>query len=146
MLLPDHRAYQAERGGTLGRRSGPPARGRDRYDHRPGSAPCPSIEHIRTGKLRGLVATTATRPEALPDMRLERGLRLCAANIRSSLQLPNATGDCVSVDFGRRHRGRDREAGLSTKYFSPCFSVCFLDLILSDPHSDLMFDEPGRTA
>jgi hypothetical protein len=29
----------------------------------------PSIEHVKTGKLRGLAATTATRPEALRDMR-----------------------------------------------------------------------------
>ena len=44
------------------------------------------------------------------------------------------TNEIISVDFGRRQG--NREAGLFTKYLSPCF----LDFILSHPHSNLMFD------
>jgi hypothetical protein len=32
----------------------------------------------------------------------------------------------------------------SAKYFSPCFRLYPLDLILSHPHSDLMFDGDSR--
>ena len=35
-------------------------------------------------------------------------------------------------------------AGLSANYFSPCFSLCLLDLILSQPLFDLIFDGNGR--
>ena len=55
----------AERGGTLGRRSGPRlAAVTDMTTAGFGTMP-PSIEDIKTGKLRGLAATTGTRPEAL---------------------------------------------------------------------------------
>src|SRR5579864_3812311 len=40
---------------------------------------------------------------------------------------------CVRVHLGgstRRRHGREREAGLPTKYFWPCFSLRLLDLIL----------------
>src|SRR5712692_6972191 len=35
-------------------------------------------------------------------------------------------------------------AAWPAKHFSPCFSVCLLDLMLSHPHSDLLFDSDCR--
>src|SRR5882672_11072714 len=71
-------------------------------------------------------------------------LAVCAASITDSLQRPNATGECVGVDFGHRHRGRDREARLPMKYFNPCFSLCLLDLIMHHKRSDLVLDGNRR--
>src|SRR5258706_14689009 len=71
-------------------------------------------------------------------------LAACAASITGSLQRQNETGECVSVDFGHRHRGTDREARLPTKYFNPCFSLCLPDLILRHKRSDLMLDGNRR--
>src|SRR5712671_7339883 len=71
-------------------------------------------------------------------------LAVCAVSIKGSLQRPNATGECVNVDFGHGHRGMDREARLPTRYFNPCFSLCLLDLIMRHKRSDLVLDGNRR--
>jgi hypothetical protein len=55
--------------------------------------------------------------------------------------------ECVHVrsrGSTRSRHARDREAGLATKYFRPCFSLCFLELILRHQHSDLVLNGNRR--